>query len=817
VRALPTGTVTFLFTDVEGSTRLLHQLGDSYAEVLAEHRRVLRDAFSRHGGVEVDTQGDAFFVAFAKASDALAAAVESRQALEPGPIRVRTGIHTGEPLVTAEGYVGIDVHRAARIASAGHGGQILVSQSTRDLADADSLRDLGEHRLKDLSAPERIYQLGEGDFPRLKSLNQTNLPVQPTPLVGREEELAEVLELLRRNRLVTLTGAGGSGKTRLALQAAAELVDEFADGVWFTSLASLTDAALLEPTIAQVVGARDHLHAFVRAKELLLVLDNVEQLLPAAAAVVAELLAAQDLRVLATSRERLALSAEQEYPVPTLPLDHAAALFTQRARQLKPSFQPDEHVTEICTRLDGLPLALELAAARIKVLTPEQILERVGHSLDLLTAGARDAPERQRTLRATIDWSHALLTEHDRRLFAKLAVFAGSFDLQAAEEVCDADLDTLQSLLDKSLLRQTEDGRFFMLETIREYALELSELTDDQKTIRRRHADLALVRAKAPADHELHEWRVAVDRDYSDFRAALIWLRDAGDDSGLLQLASRLGAYWDGRMHLQEGRLWLEEALANPLGMTSERGWALATLGHIVWRQGDVLAARSLIDDTEAAARVLGDDALLAEAHAHRGGLEYTSGNLPVARGEYEKAVALFRANRATRTVAIMIHDLGHIAIAANDLPQARAHLEESLRLARQNGFDRLEPGFLGSLGRLELEDGKIDRAEHQLRESLRLALERDSVGPWTAPDLYVLAAALVSLSDARTACVLVGVSDAAMDLAGVAREPLDEEIRAEALHEAEAKIGRDAAVRACARGSAMTLVEAIEYILSLD
>src|SRR2546425_13373953 len=260
---LPIGTVTFLFTDVEGSTRLLQELGEEYASVLAEHRRVLREAFARYGGVEVDTQGDAFFVAFATASEALAAAAEGRSALEEGPVRVRMGLHTGEPLLTDEGYVGIDVHRAARIAAAGHGGQILLSRSTRDLAGGDGLRDLGEHRLKDLTAPERIYQLGDEWFAPLKTLHQTNLPVQPTPLVGRERELAEVLLLMRASRLVTLTGAGGSGKTRLAVHAAAELVEDFKDGVAVVALAALNDPELALPTIASTIGAKDDLVEFL--------------------------------------------------------------------------------------------------------------------------------------------------------------------------------------------------------------------------------------------------------------------------------------------------------------------------------------------------------------------------------------------------------------------------------------------------------------------------------------------------------------------------------------------------------------------------
>jgi class 3 adenylate cyclase len=332
---LPSGTVTFLFTDVEGSTRLLQELGDEYADLLAEHRRALCEAFVRHGGVEVGTEGDAFFVAFTKAFDALAAAAEAREALAGGPMRVRMGLHTGEPTVTEEGYVGIDVHRAARIAAAGHGGQILLSQATRDLAGSDRLRDLGLHRLKDLAAPERLYQLGDDEFPPLTSLDQTNLPVQPTPFVGRERELAEVLALLDNHRVVTLTGPGGSGKTRLALQVAAESVEQYGDGTWFVSLAAVRDPQLIEPTVARVVGGPDDLHEFLTGRRTLLVLDNLEQLLPGAADIVARL----DARILATSRSRLNIAAEQEFPVPTLPLDDAATLFTQRARQSGPSLR----------------------------------------------------------------------------------------------------------------------------------------------------------------------------------------------------------------------------------------------------------------------------------------------------------------------------------------------------------------------------------------------------------------------------------------------------------------------------------------------
>jgi hypothetical protein len=412
MRPLPSGTVTFLFSDIEGSTRLLDDLGaEAYAAELAEHRRVMREAFAAHGGVEVDTQGDAFFAAFPDPEGALAAAAQAQAALTEGPIRVRMGVHSGEALLTDEGYVGIDVHRGARVMAAGHGGQVLVSQATYERLDGErDLTELGRHRLKDLTEPQPLYQLGDGDFPPLKTLYQTNLPVQPTPLVGREAELNDVLDLLAATRLVTLTGAGGSGKTRLPLQAAAELVDEFSDGVWWVSLSALRDPALVEPTIGETVGARDGLADHLRAKQTLLLLDNFEHLLEAGPGIATLLLEAPELRVLVTSRERLALAAEHEYPVPTLVVAEAVALFTARARQLKPAFEPDEHVEAICRRLDGLPLAVELAAVRVKILTPERILERLGQSLELLTGGARDAPQRQRTLRATIEWSYELLS-----------------------------------------------------------------------------------------------------------------------------------------------------------------------------------------------------------------------------------------------------------------------------------------------------------------------------------------------------------------------------------------------------------------------
>jgi predicted ATPase/class 3 adenylate cyclase len=569
---LPTGRVTFLFTDIEGSTMLLQELGpDGYAEALAEQRRCLRAAFAAHDGVEVDTQGDAFFAAFPEASGALAAAEQAQFALASGPIRVRIGIHSGEPLVTTEGYVGIDVHRGARVMGAGHGGQVLVTEATHALLHEDShLINLGRHRLKDLTEPQTLYQLGEREFPPLKTLYQTNLPVQPTPLVGRDVELAEVLELLSASRLLTLTGAGGSGKTRLALQAAAEVVDDYKDGVWWVSLAAVRDPELVVPTIAAVLGAREQLAQFLDERRLVLLLDNLEQILPGASALAELLASCPNLKLLATSRAPLRIAGEQEYEVPLLREAAATELFTQRARQVRPAFEPNEHVVEICRRLEGLPLALELAAVRTKLLSAEQILERLGQSLELLTTRARDVPERRRTLRATIEWSYQLLDEEEKRLYARLAAFAGSFDLEAAEAVGGAGLDTLEALVDQSLLRQAHGGRFFMLETIREYALERLDELGETEELRCSLADFYLVRVES-IEQQLFtgDQRLALDEiqaDFDNLRAVIDRALEQEKADVVLRLAGALEMFWHARGHVTEVARWIEAAFGPVTG-----------------------------------------------------------------------------------------------------------------------------------------------------------------------------------------------------------------------------------------------------------
>jgi predicted ATPase/class 3 adenylate cyclase len=763
--SLPYGTVTFLFTDVEGSTRLLQERGEEYVEMLAGHRRALRGEFARHGGVEVETQGDAFFVAFAKASDALAAAASARDALAAGPIRVRMGLHTGEPMVTEEGYVGIDVHRAARIAAAGHGGQILLSQATRDLVGADRLRDLGVHRLKDLAEPEHLYQLGEDEFPRLKTLDQTNLPVQPTPFVGRGRELAEVLALLDSHRVVTLTGPGGSGKTRLALQAAAESVEQHGDGVWFVSLAALWDPHLIEPTIARVVGGPDDLHGFLAGKRTLLVLDNLEQLLPGAAEIVVRL----DARILATSRSRLNIAAEQEFPVPTLPVDDGAVLFTQRARQLQPGFEPDAAVREIAQRLDGLPLALELAAARVKVLTPGQILERLGRGLDVLTSGAHDAPERQRTLRGTVEWSYQLLAPDEQRLFAGLAVFAGSFALEAAEAVCSAELDGLQSLVDQSLLRHGEDGRFFMLATIREFALEKQRDLSDASSLRRRHDDYFLgVAEELDARERLSGMRDLsgeslnrFERELPSFRAALAGLLEGDRHEGALRLGAALWRFWLNRAQYRDAAEWLERAPLDDTNLPLDvRAAALAAGGAIAYyTHDDVDGAERLWRQGLELRRVQDDPHELGAALSRLASVAWRRGDFDGAIAYHKQALSLYERAGAEALLLTELHWLGEAYRDRGDFDEGERLLEVTATRARELGFDQQLTNALHSLGDLSLDRSDPETALHRFADALEYAVATGS----RRVQIYCvagIACALLQQGDDRAAARLWGIAE---------------------------------------------------------
>ena len=631
MRNVPTGTVTLLFADIEGSTHLLQRIDNRYASMLAEYRHLLRTAFQQWNGHEVETRGEAFFAAFARATDAVLAAVDAQRALATHPwpedaaVRVRMGLHTGEPQLSSEGYVGLDVHRAAGIMGASHGGQVLLSQTTcnlveQDLPDDVNLRDLGEHRLKDLGRPKRLFQLViqglPADFPPLKTLDTSfnNLPVPLTPFIGREQEVTAVCDLLCSEdvRLLTLTGAGGTGKTRLGLQAAAELSDRFADGVFFVNLAPINDAELVVPTIAETLGIREgadqslyeHLKLGLRQKQMLLVLDNFEQVVSAAVQVVDLLAACPRLKAMVTSREVLHVQAEREFAVLPLPLPDlthlpdlaalshyaAVALFISRAQAVKPEFQmttANAHaIAEICARLDGLPLAIELAAARIKLLAPQALLTRLGQGLDVLTSASRDVPTRQQTLRNTIAWSYQLLDTEEQRLFRRLAVFVGGCTLEAIEAVCTAlderaerVLDTVALLIDKSLLLQAEQAgeepRFVMLETIREYGLECLTANREREAVRHAHAAyyVALAEKAEPKLRGPQQavWFDRLEREQDNLRAGLHWLLERGEERESVDILQ--GEDVDVRNH---------------------QAWSLFLLAKVVAAQGDYAMAHTL-------------------------------------------------------------------------------------------------------------------------------------------------------------------------------------------------------------------------------
>ncbi len=772
-RLLPSGTVTFLFTDVEGSTRLLHELeAERYAALLADHRLIVRAALAAHDGVEVDTQGDAFFVAFPTAPGALAAAAEITAALAPGPIRVRIGLHTGTPLVTDEGYVGDDVHRAARIAAAGHGGQVLVSQSTAALLATRGsetwapLHDLGEHRFKDLSAPERVYQLGDTAFPGLAALYRTNLPVPATPFLGRESELAEVVELLNRNDLclLTLTGPGGTGKTRLALQAAAAVSEAFPDGITWLPLAPLRDPDLLLPSLAQALALKeepgtsiqDTLIGHLSGKRLLLVLDNLEHLLPHAATSIAAL---RDTKatLLVTSRERIRIQGEQTWPVPSLTPREGTALFTARARAVDPSFTPTPAVDELCTRLDELPLAIELAAARTAVFSTGQLLDRLAQRLDLLRSD-RDADPRQQTLRATIEWSHDLLSADDQSLFRGLAVFSGGYTYETAERVADADPDTLQSLLDKSLLRRrdtTGEPRYWMLETIREYAVEQLEASREADCLRRRHADHYLALAEAAEPHlrlvalrgPLHgpgAWLDRLEAEHDNFRGALDWLETAGETQSVLRMTSALAEFWFANDHFGDLHRRLPSALAADEQPTLPRAKTLIAASDLAVMVDVREEAIRCSKEALHLYRMLGDRSGTADALWRLGAAMGLNGDHLAARPLLEESRALFRELDDPDSTVSVTRSLAHGHLERGELARAEELYTDNLVRARQLGNRLLEARTLGALALIAADGEKPDDALSAAREHLVIArdLGRLDLSVALARTAYVLARA---------------------------------------------------------------------------
>jgi predicted ATPase/class 3 adenylate cyclase len=815
-RDLPSGTVTFLFTDVEGSTKLLTELGDAYADLLGEHRRALRDAFGRHGGVEVDTQGDAFFVAFGRANDALAAAGDAQEVLSSAQLSVRMGLHTGEPLLTEEGYVGIDVHRAARIAAAGHGGQILLSQSTRDLVGGDRLRDLGKHRLKDLTAPERIYQVGDDTFPPLKTLDRTNLPIAATPLVGRERELAELTELLRdETRLVTVTGAGGSGKTRLALQVAAELADEFRDGVFFVPLAPVQDAALVAPTMAQATGVRDL--DDLRELEVLVVVDNLEHLLPSVSELSSLLGVAADVKLLVTSRVRLHVAAELEYPLEPFSEDEAIEFFVDRARAVKRDVRRDPSVAEICRRLDGLPLALELAASRVKVLDPPLLLERLSRRLPVLTGGARDAPLRQQTLRATIEWSYTLLETRLQAVLRRLAVFAGSFSLTAAERVAKAELDEISALVDWSLLKPIGEGRFLMLETIREYALEALEERGETEEVRDRHLDyfLAMVEEAEPnlTGADQREWydRLAVEHD--NVGEALSYACDSGDGERALMLAGTIWRYWWNRGYTAESAHWYARAFAVGGDVTpTARARGVFGAAHIAEARGDAEQART---DFEEAVRLLaeiGETRWLILALTHLAGAYRTLGDRERADGIHEEALALAQQSGDVRGEAIVKSNMAAVLMADGEDGRAASLYAEALDGHRSVGDVYGTALCLANLATVAFRRGDVEHAAPDFSESLRLS---SSIGD-TRSLVVILALAVpvvLARGDAARSAQLCAAVGALCNAHGFELDLDERQLVDEAVPAARIALG-DRFEDAWAAGEELELPAAVELAL---
>jgi len=762
-RDLPSGTVTFLFTDVEGSTKLLHALGtEGYADALATHRRILRQAFTPHGGVEVDTQGDAFFVAFPTAPGALAAAAEARQQLASGPIAVRMGLHTGTPHLTEEGYVGADVHRAARIAAAGHGGQILVSAATAALLERSDLRDLGEHRLKDLSGPERIHQLGADEHPPLKTLHQTNMPMPATPFLGREAELADLAELLTRDeiRLVTLTGTGGTGKTRLALAAAGASAEAFPGGMWWVPLAPLRDPALVVDTAAKVVGAAGDLAEHIGGARLLLLLDNFEHLTRAAADLAPLLSACPNLTLLVTSREPLHLAGEHEYAVNPLAPDQAVELFLTRAAAAKRDFTANGEVARICERLDHLPLAIELAAARTKVLSPHALLARLEQRLPLLAGGARDLPERQRTLRATIEWSHELLTPGEQRLFARLAVFCGGWTLEAAETVADADLDHLQSLVDKSLVRVRDAGRFWMLETIREFAVEQLDASPEGDEVRQRHAEFFLTLAEEAFPHlrgNPQGWLDQLDLEHDNLRAALDHLEATSQTQLNLQLAGALWKFWNLRNHIRELSQRTLRALASDPAPTAARARALVGANAAASLEDPASAERWGREAMELY-RHLGDNEGVANSTFLLGATANEVGDHAAAVPLLDDARSLFDALGDDHYAMLCTFHLAWAHGALDDTARADALADDGLRRAREAGNIRMEAMFLDSVSGHHLDVGNVGESLTLVRDALRIYLRVGESGK--VPDsLSRVARCLMMLGRPEVATRLVARS----------------------------------------------------------
>ena len=878
----PTGTVTFLFTDVEGSARLWEQQPEAMRAALVRHDAIVEAGVGRHGGVVVRPrgEGDSRFAVFARATDAVAAAATVQRALhaeawpKQAPLRVRMALHTGEADLREGDYYGPAVNRCARLRAVAHAGQTLLSQATYDLVrdalpEGTSLRDVGERRLRDLTRPERVYQLLVAelaqDFPPPRSLEAlpNNLPVLLTPLIGREREVETARQWLRRPniRCLTVTGPAGIGKTRLALQVGADLLDAFESGVFFVGLETVRDPNLVASTIAQALRVRepedrsvlDGLKEHLRGAHMLLILDNFEQV-AAAGPLVAELLVAcPRLKVLVTSRVPLRLRGEQEFALPPLqlpdpeplpPVDllgryEAVRLFVERAQAVKPDFALTEEnapaVVEICHRLDGLPLAIELAAARIRLLPPRAMLPRLANRLSMLTGGARDLPERQQTLRGALAWSYDLLSADEQTLFRRLAVFAGGCTLEAAQAVCGADdgeptvLDGLDSLMAKNLLRrlvqeEERDGepRFALFETVREYALERLAASDEAEPIQRRHATyyLALAEQAAPELRGPQQlaWFDRLEREHVNLRAALRWAIGRGETEAGLRLGGALGPFWHMRGHLREGREWLAELLAAPgaVAPTAARARALAALGGLTWYQGEYETARALLEESVAIGRKLGPDGRrgLASSLAWLGQVTQ-EGDPAAARTWLEEALAIGREVGDSPLIAHVLNVLGEVARCEHDYARAVGLYEEGLAVARALGEQWRIGAALHNVGQVVQHHGDTRRAAALFGESLTLMRQLGDTRA-VAHCLAALAGTAARGGDDERAARLFAAADALLDGIGARLDPADRAERDRQVAATRARLGDAAFEAALAQGRALSLEQAAAEALGM-
>jgi predicted ATPase/class 3 adenylate cyclase/Tfp pilus assembly protein PilF len=917
VASPPTGTLTFLFTDIEGSAKMWERSPQAMQAALARHDELLRRAIEQHGGYVFKTVGDAFCCTFPTAPDALEAALEAQRLLlkerwaESDPLRVRMALHMGAAEERDGDYFGPPVNRVARLLSAAHGGQVLLSLPTHEMVRDQlpagmKLAELGEYRLKDLFRPDRVFQLVSPDlpseFPPLRTLDtyRNNLPLQPTPLVGREKEASELCDLLRgeATRLLTLTGPGGIGKTRLALQAAADLLEDFPDGTFFVPLATLSEAELFSSAVAETLGLREtgeqsldeSIKDYLHQRRLLLLLDNFEQVLGAAPTVTELLAGAPGLKVLATSRAPLGLYGEHVFPVPPLsmpdlerppPLERltqyeAVGLFVERARALKPNFEVTNEsapaVAEICVRLDGLPLAIELAAARITMLPPKAMLQRLSSRLKLLTGGARDLPERQRTLRATIEWSFALLDEGEQVLFGRLAVFSGGRTLEAIEAICDAEGDLpmdafegVASLLDKSLMRQEEgpDGepRFVMLETVHEFAREKLGQSAEAEQIKRVHAEYFLTLAEE-AYRELKganqlEWLERLEAEHDNMRAALSWALERKEEELALRLGGALWWFWSMHGYYSEGRRWLEAALAiegrespevRAMALTGvgslafdqgdldraqeayeeglqllvheEAGEAreaklllLGLLGWLAWQREEHGQAKELFEESLALSREMSDTWWLASSLSNLALVPESRGDYKRATELYEESMDLFREQGDKHRLAYCLINLGMEVYFQGDLGRAGKLTEEAVALFRELGARGDVALGLCNLGWIALLQDDLGSPAEIYKESLSLAWDT-GMNQIVHHDLEGLTCLAGAKGEAERAARLWGAAQVLHETKGIPRD-------IDFLAEADARIsavrsgmGEEEWEEAWRKGRAMTLDEAISYAL---